>query len=86
MRILYLPRFARQYKKLPREVRELAEKRERIFREDPFDPRLKTHKLSGDLEGYYAFSINFSYRIIFEFGNPETVWFHQVGTHDIYDE
>ena len=85
MRIEHLSRFARQYKKLPREIQELAEKREQIFRDDPFDPRLKTHKLSGEFEGYYAFSINFSYRIIFEFGDTNIIWFHQIGTHDIYE-
>ena len=85
MKILYLPKFARQYKKLPKDIQELAERRERMFRKNPFDPRLKTHKLLGVFEGYYAFSVNFSYRIIFKFADKKTVWFYQIGTHDIYE-
>jgi len=85
MRIEYLPRFARQYKKLPREIQELAEKREILFRKNPFDSRLKTHRLRGRLVRYHAFWINFSYRVIFEFADNDTVWFHQIGDHDIYD-
>ncbi len=86
MHILYLPAFARQYKKLPTEIQNLAEKKEILFRENPFDPRLKTHKLSGALEGFYAFSINSSYRIIFDFEDKKhTARFYRVGTHDIYE-
>jgi len=84
MQILYSPKFARQYKKLPRTIQERAEKKEALFRKDPFDPRLKTHKLSGPLEGYLAFSINVSYRVIFDFADSDTARFYEVGTHDIY--
>ena len=85
MDIWYSPRFARQYKKLPPLVKLLAEKREAIFRVDPFDLRLKTHALSGPFNGCYAFSINHTYRIIFEFKDAKTIHFCQVGTHAIYD-
>jgi hypothetical protein len=39
------PFFERHYKKLPKEIKIKSEEKERIFRENPFDPRLKTHKL-----------------------------------------
>jgi len=84
MEIFYLPKFARQYKKLPPRVKEHAEKKEKLFRRDPFDPRLKTHKLTGSLEGFYAFSVDHSYRIIFDFTNPHAVRFYEIGDHDIY--
>jgi len=69
---------------LPRQVKILAEKQEKIFRQNPFDPRLKTHRLAGKLKEFCAFSINYQYRIIFEFADKSVVWFHSVGTHDIY--
>lgn len=84
MKILYLPKFAREYKKLPRRIQELAERREKMFRKNPFDPRLKTHKLHGELGDFYSFSINYEYRIIFDFLDGETVRFYKVGTHNIY--
>lgn len=85
MKIIYSPKFGRKYKKLPAELKIIAEQKELIFREDPFDPRLKTHKLSGHLKEFWAFSIDYKYRIIFEFGGKELVYFHTVGEHDIYN-
>ncbi len=85
MTIYYSSKFAKEYKKLPQKVKAVAEKREIIFNKDPFDPRLKTHKLTGKLKEYWAFSIDYQYRIIFEFRNNNIIWFHSVGTHGIYD-
>jgi mRNA-degrading endonuclease YafQ of YafQ-DinJ toxin-antitoxin module len=85
MKIFYSPKFGRQYKKLPKPIQLLAEKREKIFRKNPFQPTLKTHKLGGKLEEFWSFSIDFKYRIIFEFMPDKTVHFHSVGDHDIYN-
>ncbi len=85
MRILYSSKFGKNYRKLPIDVKKKAEKCETIFRKNPYDSRLKTHKLKGVFYDYYAFSINFQYRIIFEFKEGGVVWFHSVGTHEIYD-
>lgn len=59
--ILHLSKFVRQYKKLPREIQDLAEKKEKIFRQNFFDSILKTHKhkLHGVLKGFWSFYINF---------------------------
>ena len=84
MVILYHPKFVREYKRLPEKVKDFAESREKLFRADPFDSRLKTHKLKGPLNGFWSFSINQKYRIIFEFGGRDAAWFHSVGTHTIY--
>lgn len=84
MKIYYSSKFAREYKRLPKRIKLIAEKREEVFRKDPFDKRVKTHKLSGKLSGFWAFSIGYKYRIVFEFKSKKTVWFHSVGTHDIY--
>jgi len=85
MEILILPRFIRQYKKLPKNIQKAAQEKETIFRQNPFDPRLKTHKLKGALEGFWSFSLNHSYRIIFDFQDEQVVRFYQIGNHDIYD-
>ena len=85
MEIRYSPKFRRQYKRLSAEVKTRAEKREVIFRKNPFDRRLKAHKLHGPQERFLSFSVDFSYRIIFEFVTAETVIFYEIGTHDIYE-
>lgn len=84
MDIYYSAKFARDYRKLPDKIKDTAEKREVIFRKNPHDPRLKTHKLTGKLFPYWSFSIDYSYRIVFEFVENNTVWFHAIGNHDIY--
>ena len=85
MKILYLNRFARQFKKLPVEIQYIAAKKEKIFRKDPFCKTLKTHKLHGKLNGFWVFSIGYDKRIIFEFINEKTVLFCLVGNHKVYD-
>ena len=84
MKIYYSPKFAKEYKRLSNAVKRKAEIVEKIFRQDPFNPRLKTHKLSGKLKSFWSFSINHQYRIVFEIVNKNTVWFLSVGTHQIY--
>ena len=55
-----------------------------IFKRDSFDARLKTHKLKGNLKDYRSFSISYSDRILFRFLDNETVFFIDIGNHDIY--
>lgn len=85
MQIYYSSKFKREYKKLPKPVKVLAEVKEQVFREDPFDTRLDTHKLHGRLREFWSFSVDNRFRIIFEFAKEDVVWFHSVGDHSIYD-
>ena len=45
--IFYSPRFGKLYRRLPAHLQQSAEEKELVFRTDPFDPRLDTHKLGG---------------------------------------
>lgn len=85
MEINYFPKFSRQYKKLAPEIRREAEVKSEIFSQNPFDPRLKTHKLHGPLGDFYAFSVDKKYRIIFDFLENGEVGFYAIGDHDIYE-
>ncbi|PIZ73629.1 type II toxin-antitoxin system mRNA interferase toxin, RelE/StbE family [Candidatus Peregrinibacteria bacterium CG_4_10_14_0_2_um_filter_43_11] len=84
MEIIYTSRFNRVYKKLRIKIKLLAERQELIFRKNPFDHRLRTHKLTGSLEGFWSFSIDYEYRIIFTFGKNDEVFFHLIGNHQVY--
>ncbi|MBU1200030.1 type II toxin-antitoxin system mRNA interferase toxin, RelE/StbE family [Patescibacteria group bacterium] len=84
MKIYYSPKFAKEYKRLPKKTKNKAEVIEKIFRQNPFDSRLKTHKLSGKLNQFWSFSINHQYHIVFEIVSKNTIWFLSVGTHQIY--
>lgn len=84
MKIYYSSHFAIEYKKLPLKIKKMAEEKEFIFRENPFDIRLKTHKLKGGMKGFLSFSINRKNRIIFELINQDVAWCHSIGDHSIY--
>lgn len=85
MKIIYHPKFKKEYKKLPTKIKNLACKKEEIFRVNNFDHRLNTHKLHGGLADFWSFSVNYKYRIIFEFIDNDTVRFYAIGNHDIYE-
>ena len=59
----------------------------RIFKDNPFDPRLRAHKISRLSARYgrtiYAVEIAGDLRCAF-FVEGETVWSVSIGTHDIY--
>jgi len=84
MKIIYSSKFEREYRKLSVSVKGLAEIKEKIFRANPFDPSLETHKLKGKLSSFWVFSINKKFRIVFEFIDNNEVWFHSAGDHTIY--
>ncbi len=56
-----------------------------LLSDDAFNPKLKTHKLKGCLEGSWACSGGYDLRIIFEFvqlDGSEAILLQTLGTHD----
>ncbi len=53
-----------------------------MFAKDPFHRRLRTHKLTGRLEGLWAFSVSFDCRVIFKFLGKTEVLLIDIGGHD----
>lgn len=76
--------FIKAFKKLTPAIQKYCIEKEKIFKIDPYDHRLKTHRLKGDLEGYWSYSINYHYRILFKFINQKDVIYFDIGTHEIY--
>jgi addiction module RelE/StbE family toxin len=52
-----------------------------LFKNNPFDPKLRTHKLSGKLKDLWSFSIEYDLRVIFSFAGQERVIFVDIGSH-----
>ena len=82
-RVHYSSDFRKAYKRLPRNIQNLVDRKDKLFREDPFHPILNTHKLHGPLSGLWSFSVKWEYRILFEFVKDGAI-FYDVGTHEIY--
>jgi len=79
------PGFQRAYKKLIKnnpQLRNRFREKVKVFIDDPHDPSLRTHKLSGRLKNSWAFSITPELRIVFSYRTPEVVLFEDFGTHD----
>ena len=53
-----------------------------IFQTDPFDARLKTHRLAGQLEDSWSFSVDYDCRVIFRFVERDRALFVDIGTHE----
>jgi addiction module RelE/StbE family toxin len=52
-----------------------------LFKNNPFDPKLRTHKLSGKLKDLWSFSIEYDLRVIFSFAGQDKVIFVDIGSH-----
>ena len=56
-----------------------------LLERDAFDPRLRTHKLAGDLEGCWAASAGYDLRVVFRFIEHEgtaAILLLGAGSHD----
>ena len=77
--------FVRAYHKQVKEnqiFKSLFDEKLKLFLENPFDSKLKTHKLSGKLKEIWSFSINYQIRVTFSFIDDNKVIFENIGTHD----
>jgi addiction module RelE/StbE family toxin len=59
----------------------------KLLAQDTFAPSLETHKLKGKLAGYWACSVGYDLRIVFDFvqieGEQEAgIKLLEIGTHD----
>jgi mRNA-degrading endonuclease YafQ of YafQ-DinJ toxin-antitoxin module len=84
MNIVYTKKFEKMFKRLPISIKNQAVQKEAVFMRYPFSQTLKVHKLKGKFEGYYAFSIDFHYRIIFRLIENDSALFIAIGDHSIY--
>ena len=84
LKILKSKDFEKSFAKLPKNIQMLAVKKIALFQSEPFNLCLKTHKLKGELQDFYSFSVNYQYRVLFEFLNKNEVLLFDIGTHRIY--
>ena len=74
--------FEKQYQKLPLAIQKKAEKKEKIFCQDPFYPSLHTEKLEPRSKEVWSFRIDKEYRILFRHINPNKILFLACGHHN----
>lgn len=54
----------------------------KLFQNNPFDQRIRTHKLSGRLKDLWSFSIEYDLRVVFSFLEDDRALFVDIGTHE----
>lgn len=52
-----------------------------ILAKNPKDSRLKPHKLTGKLDGLFATSVTYGYRVVF-YLDGDSIFLLAIGTHD----
>ncbi|MDH5717487.1 MAG: type II toxin-antitoxin system mRNA interferase toxin, RelE/StbE family [Spirochaetia bacterium] len=79
-------RFEKIFKKWTKKYPELIntfEERLDLFVQEPFNPKLKTHPLTGNMKDYWSLSITYDHRLIFVFKENRTIAvLVDIGTHD----
>jgi mRNA-degrading endonuclease YafQ of YafQ-DinJ toxin-antitoxin module len=78
--------FKRALRRQP-DLRERVERTLKLLAEEPFHPRLHSHKLKGELAGAWACTVDYDTRILFEFvrnleSGEEEILLLTMGTHE----
>jgi len=81
MQIIYSPQFQRSFRKLPQQLQVEAWELLELFKINPFNPKLRTHKLSHTQT--YSFSVTYKIRILFV-REQDIFILLNIGDHSVY--
>jgi addiction module RelE/StbE family toxin len=81
MTIQYLPKFKKQYNKLPQKIQNQFDEKIALFAVDPTLPVLKVHPLKGNFKGYWSMNVNGDVRALYIMDCDSIVIFGLIGTH-----
>ena len=81
MRVIASTRFMRKAGKLCDPQASMLRAALRRFAVDSQDPLLRTHKLKGELDAYWAFSVDSDLRVMFRWEGDEA-FLVNLGSHD----
>lgn len=86
MKVEYTPKFKRRFKKKIKKFPTLQDSFGIAFEKfiaNPYDPTLETHKLSGNMKKFWAFTVEHDCRVVFSFQDEDqTAVFVDFGSHD----
>jgi len=78
--------FDELFLKLPKKIQIKADEKTKLFKENPFNPILRTEKLHPKGHDVWSFRVDIYYRIVFKFTGKNSDEFRFIGHHnDIYD-
>lgn len=86
IQLRYTPKFLRQMSKLEPDLQKEAFSKVELFKNKNNHRTLDVHKLKGKLLGSYAFSVNYKYRIVFDYLSQNEAALLVIGDHDVYKQ
>ncbi|MCA9326597.1 type II toxin-antitoxin system RelE/ParE family toxin [Candidatus Saccharibacteria bacterium] len=81
MTIDFLPKFKKQYKRLPAKMQRQFDNRLELFLDDPSAPQLRIHPLKGNYAGYWSMNVNGDLRALYVKQGDQIIIFALIGTH-----
>lgn len=74
-------RFEKEYKKLPKKLKDKIVERLKIFVTNEFDPLLNNHMVKYKYEGHRSINLTGDWRILYKKIDHKTYELYAVGTH-----
>jgi len=85
MKIFLHKNFVKKYAKLRRSEKTRFKERRNLFLEDPYDPLLNNHALTGKYAGSRSINVTGNLRVVYDIIDGDSVLFIDIGTHsDLY--
>jgi mRNA-degrading endonuclease YafQ of YafQ-DinJ toxin-antitoxin module len=85
LKVSYSTSFKKAYRKKIKNNSDLEiryKEKLKSFLINPYEPSLRTHKLTGKLKDLWSFWITYEIRVIFYFHRPDEAVFIDIGSHD----
>ena len=83
--VSYKPSFLREFKKLERALQHEAKEKIELFKNPANHKKLRVHYLKGPLAPRMSFSVNYRYRIVFEWEEEgRSAVLLAIGDHEVY--
>lgn len=81
MQYILSKRFEKNFAKLPKPVKKKVLTVLQKFVDDPLDPGLRSHRLSGKWNNHYSIDVTGDIRAVYVYIEDDIVHFVAVGTH-----
>jgi len=76
-----MPKFKKQYKKLPIKFQNQFDEKVQLFAIDPTNSILRIHPLKGIYKGYWSMNVNGDIRALYIMRGQEMIIFALIGSH-----
>ncbi len=84
IKVSFKASFVREWKRLPAEQQDEVYEKIELLKHTKNHKLLKVHKLHGRMKKYYAFSVDYRTRVLFEYFAKNEVLLLGIGDHDLY--